>query len=219
MAAQTPTTRIGLDGRWDFEELTDTIKSYIQLYGFTYSLAPDLPAGRRMEIEYIYAKFPWKGGYSTVNFFNQLYHNIPPQRRPKVIEIRYASPGFIEITTLASAAAAAAAIVKSICFSIAAAHKLYRDIQKTSVEHELSKVNLAQQRLNLTKSQIEFCESASEKLVNVLGLTQAQNALLDERTDGNKAVKMKLLLSVFRRAATLADKQVAQMLNLPEGPE
>ncbi len=219
MAAPTPTTRIGLDGRWDFEELTDTIRSYIQLYGFAYSLAPDLPAGRVLEIEYIYGKFPWKGGYSTVNFFNQLYHNIPPPRRPKVIQIQYASPGFIEITTILSAAVALAGVVKALCLSLDAAHNLYRNIQKAAIELKLSKVNLAQQRLNLTKSQIDFCDDASQKLINVLGLTEAQNALIDERTGGNKAVKMKLLLSVFRRASVLADKQVAHMLNIPEGPE
>jgi hypothetical protein len=136
-----------------------------------------------------------------------------------VVQIRYASPGFIEITAIAGAALAVAGFVKALCASINAAHELYRNIQKRSTELKLSQINLAKERLSLTKAQIDFCADASEKLSKVLGLSAEQDAMLESRTQGNKVMKTKLLLSVFRRAVNLADKQAAQMLKVGEENE
>ncbi len=122
MALETKKTHLGLDGRWDLEELSDTTKDYIQLYGFAYSLLPDLPVARKEEIDYIYGKFPWRGGYSTVNFFNQLFHKIPPKLRPEVQRIQYASPGFIELTELLVVSGTVAAIIFTVCKSLKSVH-------------------------------------------------------------------------------------------------
>ena len=58
MVLEAKTTYLELDGRWSLEELANATKDYIQLYGFAYSLIPDLPSARREEIDYIYGKFP-----------------------------------------------------------------------------------------------------------------------------------------------------------------
>lgn len=207
MALQPTKTKLRLDGRWNLEELSEATKDYTQLYGFAYSLLPDLPSARREEIDYIYGKFPWKGGYSTVNFFNQLFHKIPPKLRPEVERIQYASPGFIELSELLRVAVIVAGIVKAVCVTINTAHDTYRKIQKGSVDLELSKVNLAKEKLDLTQRQIAFCESSSKELVEVFGLTEAQEQLIDQRVQRNPAMKLKILLSVFRRIEPLAKKQ------------
>jgi len=207
MALQPTKTKLRLDGRWNLEELSEATKDYTQLYGFAYSLLPDLPLARQEEIDYIYGKFPWKGGYSTVNFFNQLFHKIPPRLRPEVARIQYASPGFIELSELLLVAVTVAGIVKAVCDSINTAHDTYRKIQMGSVDLELSKVNLAKEKLDLTQKQIAFCESSSKKLVEVFGITEAQRQLIDQRVQSNPAMKLKILLSVFRRVEPLAKKQ------------
>lgn len=214
MALQPETTRIALDGRWNLEQLSDVTREYIQLYGFAYSLVPDLSSSRVNEIDHIYGKFPWRGGFSTVNFFAQLFHKIPMNLRPEVQKIQYASPGYIELTEILAVAATVAAIVKAVCFSINSANETYRNIQKASAIHELSKVNLAQAQLKLTQAQIDFCSDSSEKLSKVLGITDAQDELIDAKVQGNKVMKMKILLSVFRRAYPLAEKQAAEMLKI-----
>lgn len=61
MALQPTKTKLHLDGRWNLEELSEATKDYTQLYGFAYSLLPDLPLARKEEIDYIYGKFPWRG--------------------------------------------------------------------------------------------------------------------------------------------------------------
>lgn len=166
MQIEAKTTQLGLDGRWGLEELSDTTKDYIQLYGFAYSLIPDLSTARREEIDYIYGMFPWRGGYSTVNFFNQLFHKIPAKLRPEFQRIQYASPGFIELTELLAVAVMVAHIVTTVCKSLGSVHDLYRSIQKASVDHKLSKINLAKEDLDLKQRQITFCKTlqkASQK--------------------------------------------------------
>lgn len=204
---QPTKTKLTLGGRWNLEELSEATKDYTQLYGFAYSLLSDLPTARREEIDHIYSKFPWRGGYSTVNFFTQLFHKIPPKLRPEVERIQYASPGFIELSELLLVAVTVAGIVKAVCSAIGNAHDTYRKIQKGSVEHELAKINLTKEQLDLTQRQLTFCESASKSLIKLFGLTEAQDQLLDQKVQGNQIMKLKILLSVFRRVEPLAKKQ------------
>lgn len=215
---QPEKTKLLLDGRWKLEELSLATKEYTQLYGFAYSLLPELPVARREEVEYIYGKFPWRGGFSTVNFFQQLFHKIPPKLRPEVQRIQYASPGFIELSELLLVAGSVAAIVAAVCTAINNAHDTYRKIQKGSVENELTQINLKKEQLDLTQKQINFCETSSASLVKVLGLTEAQDKLLDERVQNNKLMKVKILLSVFRRAEPLAEQQSNGKLKITGKP-
>lgn len=214
MALEAKTTQLELDGRWSLEELADTTKDYVQLYGFAYSLISDLPASRQQDINYIYGKFPWRGGYSTVNFFNQLFHKIPPKLRPEVQSIQYASPGYIELTELLVVAGTVAAIITTVCKSLGSVHDLYRSIQKGSVEHELSKINLTKEELDLKRRQIEFCEESASKLAKALGLTKTQENLINRKVQGNPVMKLKILLSVFRRVEPLAEKQAEGKLKI-----
>ena len=214
MALEAKRTQIGLEGRWGLEELSDTTKDYIQLYGFAYSLIPDLPIARREEIDYIYGKFPWRGGYSTVNFFNQLFHKIPHPLRPEIQRIQYASPGFIELTELLVVASTVAAIVVAVCKSLKSVHELYRSIQKAAVDHELSKINLAKEDLDLKQRQINFCENSSRSLAKAFGLTAAQERLIDQKVQGSPVMKLKILLSVYRRVEPLAKKQAEGKLKI-----
>jgi hypothetical protein len=160
-------------------------------------------------VNYIYGKFPWRGGYSTVNFFNQLFHKIPPKLRPEVERIQYASPGFIELSEILLVAGTVAGIVKAVCSSIDSANETYRKIQKGSVDYKLAKINLTKEQLNLTQRQVTFCEHASKSLVNMFGLTEAQEQVLDQKIQGQgrEIMKLKILLSVFRRVEPLAKKQ------------
>ena len=207
MALESQKTKIGLDGEWSLEELSEATKDYIQLYGFAYSLLPNLPSARQTEVDYIYGKFPWRGGYSTVNFFNQLFHKIPPKLRPKVRRIRYASLGFIELQEILVVAVSVAAIVKTVCASINMAHETYRRIQKGCAEHKLTKIDITSKELEVTERQLAFCERQSNILAKLFGLDEQQVASIDQKTQGNPVMKLKILLSVYRRVEPLAKKQ------------
>lgn len=156
----------------------------------------------------------WRGGFSTVNFFNDLFHKIPREQRPEVRQIQYACPGFIELNELAEVAFFVGVIVKSVCYSGKQVHDLYRSIQKESINLKLSKINLTNEELKLTERQIEFCKSNSKALEDIFGLTEEQSTLFDKKVRGNQAMKLKILLSVFRRVEPLAEKQSEGMLDI-----
>jgi len=205
---QATKTKLRLDGHWNLEELSEATKDYLQLYGFVYSLLPNLPTARRAEVDHIYGKFPWRGGFSTVNFFSQLFHKIPPKLRPEVKKIRYSSPGFIELQELLIVAIGVAAIVKAVCASLNFANDTYRGIQRGSAEHKLTKIDISNKELELTQRQLAFCDAQVEKLLKLFNFSAEQAAALDEKTQGNPAMKLKILLSVYRRVEPLAKKQL-----------
>lgn len=207
-------TKLRLDGRWSLEELSEATKDYTQIYGFAYSLLEELPSSREAEIDYIYGKFPWRGGFSTVNFFSQLFHKMPPKLRPEIERIQYASPGFIELSELLLVAGTVAGIVKAVCSVINTANDTYRKIQKGSIDHKLSKIDLTNEEIELAQKQIEFCRKSSKDLVQLFGLTDAQEQVIDRRVRGNQVMKLKILLSVFRRVEPLAQKQAEGKLKI-----
>jgi len=94
-------TYLKLDHEWEMQELADLAKLYTQCYSLVYSLS-----GARVDSEDervidwfhgVYAKYPWRGGFSALNFYQSLYAKIPYEQRPQIEEIQYASPGHIKL--------------------------------------------------------------------------------------------------------------------------
>ena len=134
--------------------------------------------------------------------------------RPEVQRIQYASPGFIELMELLAVAVTVAEIVGAVTKSLGSVHDLYRNIQKASVDHELYKITLAKEDLELKQRQMAFCEKASKDSVEAFGLTEVQEKLIDQKVQNNPVMKLKILLSVFRRVEPLAKKQAEGKLNV-----
>lgn len=78
----------------------------------------------------------------------------------------------------------------------------------------LSKINLAKEDLDLKQRQITFCENSARNMAKALGLTDDQEQLIDQRVQGNPVMKLKILLSVFRRVKPLAEKQAEGKLKV-----
>jgi hypothetical protein len=216
-------TLLRIDGSWQLEELSDATRDYLRLYGFAYSVLPGLPSDQESKVHRVYGRFPWRRGYSTIHFFHQLFRRIPEKLRPSVQRIRFESPGFIELREVLIVAASVAAIVKAVCASINTAHDTYRRIQKGMKEHQLAKIDVTSKQLELTERQLEFCERESATIARILDLSDEQEAVLDKRLDSNLVMKLKILLSVYRRVELLAKKQAegkiqvtAERSNLPE---
>src|SRR5947207_517476 len=89
--------RLLLDSHWQLPELSILTARYTDLYAFYYSLRrlDDDTADRRASETFV--AYPWHVGYSSLNFFRDLYFAVEPRDRLAVVEIRYASPGFIEL--------------------------------------------------------------------------------------------------------------------------
>src|SRR5918992_1629180 len=96
------TYKINIDGVWTLADLYEFPHTYSQVYALTYSLTYSFdPLGdaddEKLGITFI--SYPWRGGYSAVNFYRYLQQNIPREDRLKLISVKYGSPGWIELGT------------------------------------------------------------------------------------------------------------------------
>lgn len=213
---QSARVKLLLDHDWTLEDLAVVSKSYNQLYAFSYSLLPHLPASRKREVITAYANLPWRGGYSTVNFFFHVFHHIPSDSRPQVTRITYASPGFIELAAIAAVCFSVSRIVTAVSNALKTAHDTYHHIQKGIRVRKLSKLQANLEELKLQVQTLEFCEKSCTQLVKTLGITTEENEVLEQRTGGNKLMKLKLLMSVYRRVEPLAEKQAQGKLKVAQ---
>jgi hypothetical protein len=89
--------RIPIDGSWDLHDLYQFPHTYTQIYSVLFVLEEDLPTARQMRRAHIFSSYPWRGGYSAVNWYNSLYYMISNDERPQIIAMRYESPGWLDL--------------------------------------------------------------------------------------------------------------------------
>ena len=95
--------RIELEGAWSLAEFYELPHVFSQAYAFNYAFSgEDLRDPERFT--QAFSAFPWRGGYSAVNFYNVLHTQIPRRSRPQVTSIQYSSPGWIELQLVLSVA-------------------------------------------------------------------------------------------------------------------
>lgn len=92
------TVKIPIDGRWDMQDLAQFPNKYTDTYAFLYAVnhSTDV-AGVESHLGELFQKYPWRGGFSSVGFYNDLYRAIPKPQRLRIREIHYASPGAISL--------------------------------------------------------------------------------------------------------------------------
>lgn len=208
--------KLYIDGRWELTDLNLLTRVYIQVYGLIYSLdvADDYV---EEEIQYIYGKYPWRGGYSAVNFYQNLFSKMPREYRPNIKSIQYASPGFIELSQLVDVAKDISLIVGYVSAAILAGNKTYSAIQKGIKERKLSKFDLRSEELKLMEQERAFIHESVNDISQVMGVRKETLAKLYFRTENNELAVLKILSSLYRRARDLAKLQNKQQLNLKQG--
>lgn len=208
--------KLHIDGRWELTDLNVLTRVYIQVYGLLYSLdvADDYI---EEEIQYIYGKYPWRGGYSVVNFYQNLFAKMPREYRPQIKSIQYASPGFIELSQLVEVAKDISLIVGYVSAALLAGNKTYSAIQKGIWERKLSKFDLRSEELKQLKQERNFIHKSVNDIAKVMGVRKETLARLYFRTENNELTVLKILSSLYRRAKDLAKLQNKQKLNLKRG--
>lgn len=206
---ETSQVEIDIDGKWTLEDLYVMSRTYIQCYSLVYSLSDiELP---RTEYErfsdYLkgeYSRYPWRGGYSTVNFYNNIYHRIPYEHRPLIYSIRYSSPGTLVLTEVATVAAIISGIVLSVAKALDVAHNTYNKIKKGISDRKLSKIEVEKKQLELLEREIEFIHDSLKELTYIMNIPPEMIHELEKRSGGNKLMELKILLSFYRRIEPLA---------------
>lgn len=199
------TYTIHLDGRWSLEDLYKFPRTYEQVYFFIRAVEFPDDRYRGEEVDHIFRAFPWFGGYSAVGFYNNLKYRTPPPRRPRIVSIQYASPGWLELSLLVVAAVKIEAIIKAVANSVDHINATYNAIRKGIYDRKLSDIKVRREQLTFDQEQLEFIIHSSETMAEMLGLENPGQ--LDEKT-GNRLISLKILLSFYRRLKILADYQL-----------
>ena len=194
--------RIPLDGRWELADLYQFPHTYTQIYSVLYVLERDLTRKRLERRDYIFSKFPWRGGYSTVNWFSGLYHTIPAEDRPRVIEIKYASPGWLDLGVYVGVAYSIRHML--IAFSEAGRHlnETYNQIQTGIHQRKLNKIKLRKAEINLENEKFAFVLTSAHTMAKLMGFRHLKE--MHELTR-DPLVTLKMLLALYRRLRTLEE--------------
>lgn len=205
--------RILLDGRWDLENLYTFPHAFSQCYSFIYCMDSDLDPRDRERINDAFAGYPWKGGYSYVNIYTVLYHQVPQKIRPVVKSISYASPGWLEIFLNPDVALQVAKSVGILTGAGVAATKAYAQSMKYISQVSLERKRAKLDEMKLTREQHETFMAMCEDIAKFLGFKSVKE--LHERT-GSPEVSLKLLAAHYRRTNQLVDFVKKGKARLPE---
>jgi len=207
-----------LDKKWDMDELASLSKLYTQCYSLVYSLSgfkTDSTDERVIDwFQGAYAKYPWRGGFSTVNFYHSLYAKLPQDARPQIKKIQYASPGFILLEEALIVAGSLAGIVAAVTVSIDKIHDTYNKIQKGLSERKLTKLEVQLKDLELDLARLEFVKESKQKLIESMCIPKEIQVELARRCDGNELMELKILMSLHRRIEPMAKMQREGMLDI-----
>jgi hypothetical protein len=197
--------RIDVESDLTLQELLTVGKTYSQLYSVLYPLQTELTSSLRGEgmerLEYLYRAFPWRGGFSAVNFYQSQFYLIPVEARPIIRRIRIESPGLIELGIAVAAAYSVEHVVKSVTTSATRIGNLYHDIYRQMHERKLMRINARREELALAKEQLEFAEDAQKELGAALDLPEAEFIRM---LSANPIAALKITLSLYRRAKILS---------------
>lgn len=202
--------RIAIDQRWSLDDLYVFSRNFEQAYFLAYSFLPELPRQAVGRVEDAFRKFPWRGGYSAVNFYNQL--QVASQHRPTIRSIQYASPGILDLALLLPAAFTIGQLVRSIAKSIEVSNSTYHRVMTDLQERKLLRLKVRETELQLSKVEAKVIEEHAETMARLLGFDSHRQ--LTERT-GNPFFTLKILLSYYRRLRTLAKFEVSGKARLP----
>lgn len=190
-----------MDGEWSLDDLVDLGRRYGQVYSFFYALQfgigkPELdPRTSRA-----FARFPWRGGWSVVQFYKSLSMAVPEDHRPRVKSIEYSSPGYIELIAVISVVLRIRKIVDNVCSMAERINTTYDRIYRDAMKRKLLKNKLERDELELRRDQLEFADAAARQLADAMGLELTDDFL---KLAANPVFRLKILLSFYRRLRPL----------------
>jgi hypothetical protein len=191
-----------MDGRWKLEDLYVFPHAFSQCYSFIYCFDTQLNPRDRDRINEALSSYPWGGGYSYVNIYSVLYHQLPRIDRPEVKAISYASPGWLDILLNADVAIQVAKSVTVLAGSVVAAAKAYSAVARCLTDISVERKNAQLKELRLTQLQHKTLISMCQDMANFLGFKNVKG--LHEHT-GNPEVSLKLLAAHYRRTKQLVE--------------
>jgi hypothetical protein len=204
--------KITLDADWSLKDFYELPHVFAQVYALNCAFLLARSADDSEQLVYGFSSYPWRGGYSAVNFYNALGNQIPLRLRPKVKSIQYASPGWIALSLLVPAALGIGKVIDAFVKSAGGVNALYTDIYKGMQDRKLMRLDVKQKELELAEAQLNFVVKSSQLLAEGLDFENLDE--LNEATE-NPLATLKILLSYYRRVRTLAEYSIKGKAKFP----
>ncbi|MBK1736159.1 hypothetical protein CKO15_12930 [Halorhodospira abdelmalekii] len=202
-----------MDERWELEDLYGFPHAYSQSHAFIYCFDSGLDPRNAKRIDTALEGYPWRGGYSYVNIYTVLHHQIPVPHRPQIAAIQYASPGWIDILLNPDVALQVAKSVGILLGAGVAAVEAIKRIDKARLEMAYQRRKKRGEFAALSAAEAKALNEMSEEVAKHLGFGGL--ASLNERTK-NPEVTLKLLLAHYRRLRVLGEYVESGKIALPE---
>jgi len=121
-----------VEGGWSVEQLADFPSTFAKAYSVIYGLnVLHLPE---------FESRPWRGGFSSMHFFNWAAKRIPSEHRPLVSAIQYASPGFMRFNLHGQSAMQVTACIADYKFNNNVVVGAWSDLSKYVRDHGLNDI-------------------------------------------------------------------------------
>ena len=192
---------IPIDGRWDLNDLAKFPNKYVDAYAFLFAVRCSTSEIDADHISGLFHRYPWRGGYSSVRFYDDLYRTIPRPQRITVREIRYASPGLIRIEANQDLTDQLRALVMRL-------NENWRDIKSSA--QELQNAMSERGFLGTSNYEVEVSSADREFLAqscaNLATAMQFQGlSVVNSLCGRNWVATAKIFLSFYRRLFDLSD--------------
>lgn len=193
---------VNIDGQWEISDLRKFSDSVQDCYSLGFALLGATGKAATNKINSLFHKHPWRGGFSSVNFFRELYNNIPNEDRAGIRKIEYASPGEIKFFMNGDVADSIRELVNAInedqSESLTAYKRAHRQLQDWDLLGKSdADVNLSDETIDdLTRLLDETCEA--------MGMADSSQHIL-ELASRDPLSGIKIVLAYHRRLQGLAD--------------
>lgn len=198
-------TRFSLDGDWSLFDFSGFGREFEQVYALIHALQQPQSAANVADerVRRAFEAFPWRGGWSAVNFYESLRHSMPKRHRPRIVAIRYASPGYIELLVVLGVARAVSALVRHLSQTARHVASTYHEIHRGMEERRLLRLDVRREELRLEGDEEKFAAEAAARMAHAMGFSYL--AQLNEVTPNDLAT-LKVMMSLYRRLRGLAKR-------------
>ncbi|UCR87217.1 hypothetical protein [Pseudomonas chlororaphis] len=193
---------VDIDGRWEVSDLKKFSDLVQDCYAFGYALLGATGAVSKREIERVFHKYPWRGGFSSVNFFRSLYKGIPGQDRAQIKSIEYASPGFVEFVVNETVADSIRDLIIDLNDDESLATATYKDVYRRL--QDKGWLGQSEDDLFLHADEKEELRDLLGTACTAFGLNNYENHIIGLACEDMLA-SVKIVLAYYRRLKNLAD--------------
>jgi len=202
-SGHAPITRrkVLIDGHWGLVDM----RRFSNVFGDAYAFLFSLQGGSGVNVSRVktlFEKYPWRGGFSAVNFYEELALVVPFRYRPTVAEMVKQSPGFIDLCVHKNTSQQIIKLVEQISDTKSVQNATYSEVRGKLRERKWLGRSAAE--VKLKQSEIDFLHEQIEVMASALHLHN-RIQFINELASNDPLAAVKILLSVYRRVRELAD--------------